>query len=257
MAFNPKRIILHDYGGTPENKDGVFNPYHTLVFPDGTVRYRNPNDPYGEAAPHAYQQNNEAIGLSYAGPVGSRPTPEAMKALQQEYERIQGRYGELPSLGHGEAFEMFTKGHPFARPSKDGREWQEAAWRGNVTDMSRVPEAGLQPLSLLPEQPTAVATYNPAPLPQKPQETRRVAEAPSYDPAPETPSTALPEGLDDDMRGNLIRAALGVGGGPSVSSLSVDDMMRMQDKPTTIPAPAPLDLGRLRQVLEARRMGRA
>lgn len=252
MAFSPKRIILHDYGGSPENKDGMFNPYHTLVFPDGTVRYRNPNDPYGEAAPHAFGQNQEAIGLSYAGPVGSKPTPEAMKALQQEYERIQGRYGDLEALGHGEAFEMWKRGHPFAQPSRDGREWQEAAWRGNVADMSRVPEAGLQPLSLLSDPAPAVAAYNPAPPLQRPAEPVRVAAAPIPDWDTKTQpadAPATPRSLQD-MLGDVFRQPEKAEQGPERLAMQFEDMQPMQLR---MPQARRVDLSRLKAALQSRR----
>lgn len=250
-SFTPKRTILHDYGGSPENKEGVFNPYHVLVFPDGTVRYRYPDDPYGQAAPHAAGQNNEAIGLAYAGPVGSQPTPEAMKALQQERERIQGRYGNLEDLGHGEAFDMWKRGHPFARPSVDGRELAEASWRGSVADMSRVPEAGLQPLALL-GQPEPPAPYNPAPVAQRPVEPVRVAEAPTPTPSPATPPAAAPESPKaiGDMIGDLFREPSKAERGPEQAALQLDDIQPAQLR---MPQARRVDLSRLRAALQSRR----
>jgi hypothetical protein len=154
LPFTPRRIVYHDYGGHPDgSKEGVFNPYHVLVFPDGSVRYRNPENPYGGKAPHAFMLNNTSLGLSYAGDVGERPTPAAMRALQQEYEKIQSRHPGIPGFGHGETGWV---------GSRDGREMKEASWRDRVGELSNVPQDGLRPLALLgsPEQ---VATAAPAP----------------------------------------------------------------------------------------------
>lgn len=125
--FTPGNVILHDYGGTPRNEDGVFNPYHTLVFPDGSVRYRYPDAPYGQPAPHAYRMNPESIGLSYAGQVGATPTPEAMTSLRREYEAIQRQFPGIRTLSHGEAYNA-TRGTP-RQASRAGRGLDEAAWR--------------------------------------------------------------------------------------------------------------------------------
>src|SRR5690349_14486468 len=66
-GFNPSYAVLHDYGSSPANSPNTFIPYNALVFPDGTVRYRNPDNPYGTQAPHAYQLNPNSVGLAYAG----------------------------------------------------------------------------------------------------------------------------------------------------------------------------------------------
>lgn len=129
-SWKPNYLIYHDYGGTPTNTDGVFNPYHALVFPDGSIRYRNPQDPYGSKAPHAYRLNGEAIGLSYAGPVGSKPTPEALETLRRENAKLQQMFPGIKGMGHGEAFQA-TKGTP-RQASRDGRELMEAAWRASL-----------------------------------------------------------------------------------------------------------------------------
>jgi hypothetical protein len=191
--FTPRRIVYHDYGGHPDgSKEGVFNPYHVLVFPNGTVRYRNPDNPYGGKAPHAFMLNNTSLGLSYADDVGARPTPEAMRVLQQEYEKIQSRFPGIPGYGHGETGWV---------GSKNGREMQEASWRDRVGELSNVPVDGLRPLQLLSE-PEYVRTNSPfAPdAPAKPvaalPDTRppipKVAAAPSPPKLPEAPSPVKP-----------------------------------------------------------------
>lgn len=129
-GFTPKYLVMHDYGGNPKNAEGVHNPYHALVFPDGSIRYRDPNNPYGGKAPHAYNLNSESIGLSYAGPVGSKPTPEAMATLQKEAQRIAQMYPGIRPMSHGEAFQA-TKGTA-RQASKLGRGLDEASWRQNV-----------------------------------------------------------------------------------------------------------------------------
>ena len=129
-GWKPNHVIYHDYGGNPKNEDGVFNPYHALVFPDGSIRYRNPNDPYGQKAPHAYKMNSDAIGLSYAGPVGSEPTPQALETLRRENARIQQMFPGIKGMGHGEAYQA-TKGTN-RQASRDGRDLVEASWRSNL-----------------------------------------------------------------------------------------------------------------------------
>lgn len=149
--FNPDWLIYHDSHGSPENEKRQRMPYHVTVFPDGTVNYRDPGNPYGSPAPHAFGMNPRSLGLAYSGPVGGMPTPEGMRALQQEYEKIQARFPGMPGMGHGEAFEEHKR-NPFAiaRPSRDGRSIEEASWRGGVGDLSNVPASGLRPLELLP-----------------------------------------------------------------------------------------------------------
>jgi len=130
MSWRPNTLVLHDYGGNPANRDGVFNPYHALVFPDGSIRYRNPSDPYGAPAPHAYKLNPQSVGLSYAGPVGSQPTAAAMATLRREAQKLSEMFPGIRPMGHGEAFQA-TKGTP-QQASRDGRDLEEASWRSNV-----------------------------------------------------------------------------------------------------------------------------
>ena len=126
-GFAPKTLVLHDYGGRPKNSDGMFNPYNALVFPDGSVRYRDPSNPYGTTAPHAYKLNPTSVGLSYAGPVGSTPTPQAMDTLRAERDKIVAQHPGLETLSHGEAYQK-TAGGP-QQASRDGRGLDEASWR--------------------------------------------------------------------------------------------------------------------------------
>lgn len=126
-GWAPKNVILHDYGGSPENRDGMFNPYHTLVFPDGSVRHRNPDDPYGSSAPHAAGMNPTSVGLSYAGQSGGQPTPAGLAALQAEHARIAQQFPGIRTLSHGEAYAE-TRGTP-QQASRNGRGMDEAAWR--------------------------------------------------------------------------------------------------------------------------------
>lgn len=152
--FKPRYAIKHDYGGSPANRDGVFNPYNALVFPDGSVRYRNPSDPYGVRAPHAYKMNPHSVGLSYAGPVGSKPTPEAMGSLNREWEAIQKRWPGIQSKGHGEAYAE-TRGTRM-QASKHGRDMIEASWRKNLGQTTAAPATAAAP-------PPAPATPQAAP----------------------------------------------------------------------------------------------
>jgi hypothetical protein len=174
--FAPDWLIYHDSHGSPENEKRLRMPYHVTVFPDGTVNYRDPGNPYGAPAPHAAGFNPRSLGLAYSGPSGGTPTPEGMKALQQEYEKIQARFPGMPGMGHGEAHAAHKK-HPFAFPpaSVSGRPLEEASWRESVGDMSNVPASGLRPLGLLPpsgEQAPpdvgpAIASASPRPAPER------------------------------------------------------------------------------------------
>jgi hypothetical protein len=146
-------VMLHEYGGKP----GPFNPYHTLVMPDGSVRYAyGADDPYKAPTPHAVQYNPDHIAISYGDEVGSTPTPEGMRSLQQQFElanKKAGRLTPLPTKTHGEAWDEYVRGESPLRPSNDpgGRSLLEASkWRDRIGDLSRVPASGLRPLGLLP-----------------------------------------------------------------------------------------------------------
>lgn len=130
VGFAPKYLVLHDYGGNPANRDGVFNPYHVLVFPDGSKRYRYPDDPYGRKAPHAFRLNPESVGISYAGDVGSQPTAAAMETLRNEAKAVAEMFPGIVPMGHGEAFQA-TRGTN-RQASRDGRDLEEASWRSNI-----------------------------------------------------------------------------------------------------------------------------
>src|SRR6056300_1633427 len=140
MGYNPNSIIFHEYG-TPKvdkrtgkpfvlSKTAKF-PYHVLVYPDGTVRYQNPKDPWGRKAQHAAGSNPNSIGIAYAGPVGGKPTPAGLAALQAEAykasEWMKSRGVKNPKWwGHGEAYKA-TKGTP-QQASKDGRSVVEGTY---------------------------------------------------------------------------------------------------------------------------------
>jgi hypothetical protein len=110
-------------------------------------------------------------------------------------------------MGHGEAFAEHKK-NPFAlaRPSKDGRSFEEASWRGSVGDMSNVPASGLRPLGLLPpsgeEAPPdvgpVVAGASPRPYASAPRPS-----APSAASPPPSPRMALggPKPMPYDANG--------------------------------------------------------
>lgn len=123
-GFSPQYLVLHDYGGTPKTS---FNPYHALVMPDGSVRYRDQQNPYGAPAPHAFKLNPVSVGLSYGGQVGATPTPQAMDALRAERAKIAAQFPGIKTLSHGEAYQQ-TAGGP-QQASRDGRGIDEASWR--------------------------------------------------------------------------------------------------------------------------------
>ena len=129
-GFKPKYLVLHDYGGTPGANPG-FNPYHALVS-GGKLSYRYPDNPYGQKAPHAFQLNPEAIGLSWGGQVGGTPSAAEMALLKAEYDNIMRQFPGIRVLSHGEAFAERTKGLP--RASKLGRGLDEASWRKYLRD---------------------------------------------------------------------------------------------------------------------------
>jgi hypothetical protein len=129
MPFEPRYLILHDYGKTPVGwKPGTplgFNPYHALVH-GGQVQYRNPDNPYSGKAPHAYKLNPQSIGLSWAGPVGGNPAPADLNALRSEIARIRKLYPDIKIMSHGEAF---ARRGAIPQASKSGRGLEEASWR--------------------------------------------------------------------------------------------------------------------------------
>lgn len=129
MPYQPKYLVLHDYGQTPVGwKPGTplgHNPYHALVH-GGQVQYRDPNNPYAAPAPHAYKLNPQSIGLSWAGPVGAMPDEKDLAILRAEVERIKQQFPGIKVMSHGEAYAM--KGQ-IPQASKDGRGMAEASWR--------------------------------------------------------------------------------------------------------------------------------
>jgi hypothetical protein len=123
--FAPEYLILHDYGGTPKG-DAPFNPYHALVV-GGKKIYRDPANPYGAPAPHAFRLNPKSVGLSWGGPVGGTPSPEDLAVLREEVAAIKAKFPNIKIMSHGEAYAA-TKGTP-QQASRDGRGLEEAAWR--------------------------------------------------------------------------------------------------------------------------------
>lgn len=239
-GWKPNYLIYHDYGGTPTNTEGVFNPYHALVFPDGSIRYRNPQYPYGSKAPHAYRLNGEAIGLSYAGPVGSTPTPEALETLRRENAKLQQMFPGIKGMGHGEAFEA-TKGTP-RQASRDGRELMEASWRASLAGE---PMAGPNvPSEPVPMQNRGLTTF--AGL------TQAVAQ-----PNPQTPTmTANAAPMAPAMPGS------GTDGGLKLPfGLSLSGAGRRQDGGEMLDAPLqplqrqPLDLSMLYASMQPKKWG--
>ncbi len=148
--FQPEYLILHDYGGTP-GANPKFNPYHALVS-GGGIAYRNPNDPYGQPAPHAYKLNPRSIGLSWGGPVGGKPSKEEFALLKQEYDAIKKRFPNIKVLSHGEAYQQ-TRGTG-QQASKLGRGLEEAAWRKYL-------------LGDMPYEPGTVSPQGPVPMSQR------------------------------------------------------------------------------------------
>lgn len=140
--FRPRYLVLHDYG-TPSDpgyslSKTANNPYHALVYPDGTVRYRNPDNPYGVTAPHAYRLNDQSVGLSYAGPVGGQPTEAGLNAIRVEYDKIKALYPGIEALSHGEAYQR-TRGTD-QQASRDGRGLDEASWRSTLLQPKPEPQ---------------------------------------------------------------------------------------------------------------------
>ncbi len=132
--WRPKRLYYHDWGGNPANQEGMRIPYHAVVFPDGSKRYRDPVNPYGAPAEHSYADNRNSIGLAYAGQVGSTPTEAALAALRAENEAIKQRFPDIQGIGHGEAYHRHKSHGDIPRPTKTSRDLVEASWRSNLTD---------------------------------------------------------------------------------------------------------------------------
>ncbi len=132
--------ILHDYGALPKinPKTGqpVFNPYNSLIMPDGTV-YRNEG-----RAPHAVEYNKNP-GLAWGGPVGSMPTGPAMAAIREELARWKMQNPNVSVLSHGEADARHKAGLG-PRASLTGRGLEEARWRNDL-DASEGYELGPDP----------------------------------------------------------------------------------------------------------------
>lgn len=255
-TWKPSTLVLHDYGGTPQNREGVFNPYHALVFPDGSIRYRDPANPYGRPAPHAYRLNPESIGLSYAGPVGSQPTAAAMATLKAEAEKVATMFPGIRPMGHGEAFQA-TKGTG-RQASRDGRDLVEASWRSNVVYGPPAPGQTQVAAGPVPMSARGLTTFAGL-APQTPA-------APPVTTASATPASTDGTGATIDSIVNSVFPTGGNGeaanGGGLFGSLggvklsSGDTMQMAQDAAGPAPAPqfqhTPLDPTRLREVIARR-----
>lgn len=168
--FRPKWLVLHDYGGVPKG-DAPFNPYNALVH-NGKVIYRDPANPYGVKAPHAFGLNNESVGLSWGGPVGGTPSEDDLALLKAEHEKVKALYPGIVAEGHGEAYAR-TKGTP-QQASKNGRDLIEASWRkalfGETGAPTQIASAPTQPPTMAARamtagHPNATSPQSPAPLP--------------------------------------------------------------------------------------------
>lgn len=151
--FSPEYLILHDYGGTP-GASPSFNPYHALVS-GGKINYRNPQNPYGEAAPHAYRMNPRSIGLSWGGPVGGKPSKEEFALLKSEVDKIKQQFPNIKVLSHGEAYAQ-TKGTG-SQASRAGRGLEEASWRKYLFGDQPYEPGTVEPLPMKMRSLTAVA----------------------------------------------------------------------------------------------------
>ena len=137
-ALDPSTIndvVLHDFANN-SGRNSSRSPYHLAARPDGTF-----TESYGprDRAPHAYNFNGRGYGLSYDGPYGSQPTPEAMATLQW---LAQGLRRENPSMrfgSHGQYYDQ-TRGTPL-QASRSGRDLREASWRSNLFPPGQAPAA--------------------------------------------------------------------------------------------------------------------
>jgi hypothetical protein len=179
-GFNPDYAVFHDYGGSV----GSFNPYNALVMPDGTVRYRNPENPYGVKAPHAADANRDSVGLAYGGPVGAKPTPEALATLQKEFDTIRSQYPSIKGVGHGQAYDNYKHGDFPYRATNSKRDIPEASWRQDLTGPVLAPSQ---------EQAMILAGAGPRPMPQRSMTAAAGMQPPGGPPPPTyTPPTPPP-----------------------------------------------------------------
>lgn len=176
-GFNPNYVVFHDYGD-PASKIGSFNPYNALVMPDGSVRYRDPANPYGSKAPHSADLNPNSVGLAYGGPVGSKPTPEGLASLQSEFDKIRSQYPDIKGVGHGQAFNNHELNSFPYRATNDpkGRDVVEATWRQDLTG----------PV-LAPTQRQATMLANNSQFPRAPVAERGLATVAGLAPPPVVP----------------------------------------------------------------------
>lgn len=148
--FQPEYLILHDYGRSPGAAPS-FNPYHALVS-GGRVNYRDPKNPYGAPAPHAYKLNPKSIGLSWGGKVGGMPSKEEFALIKQEFDAIKKQFPNIKVMSHGEAYQQ-TRGTG-QQASRSGRGLEEASWRKYLLENT-------------PYEPGTVAPSGPTPMGQR------------------------------------------------------------------------------------------
>jgi len=241
-GFRPEYLILHDYGGTPKG-DAPFNPYHALVS-GGRKIYRDPANPYGAPAPHAFKLNPRSIGLSWGGPVGGTPGEDDLRLIREEVEAIKQQYPGIKIMSHGEAYAQ-TKGTP-QQASKAGRGLEEAAWRRYLDGTAPMP----QPSGPLPVSARGMTAGHPAAAPVEP-----VAAA-----APLTGSQQgmgmLAETFDANESvtgGDVFKAVLGGLGG---MGLDLSQVPQPQMKLNMVEAKAPqVDMSGLSQAVRRKRWG--
>lgn len=194
--FVPEYLILHDYGGSP-GASPSFNPYHALIS-GGRVVYRDPQNPYGAPAPHAFKLNPRSIGLSWGGPVGGTPNQAELDLLRKEVAAIKERFPNIKIMSHGEAYAQ-TKGTPY-QASRDGRGLEEAAWRRYLEGTGPMPETAPAEVPVAQRGITAghpAAAPKPAPMPfslAAPVTPASVPETPAAAPAA-VAGLSLPFGL--------------------------------------------------------------
>jgi hypothetical protein len=246
-GFRPEYLVLHDYGGTPKG-DAPFNPYHTLVA-GGRKIYRDPANPYGAPAPHAYKFNPRSIGLSWGGAVGGTPDENDLKLLREEVENIRKQFPDIKILSHGEAYAQ-TKGTP-QQASRDGRGLEEAAWRRFLDGSGPMPQV------------TQTASSEPLPVSQR----GITAFAGMTPPAAEQPASAPLTGSQQGMGlladtfdanesvsgGDVFKAVLGGLGG---MGLDLSQVPQAKVNLQMVEAKAPqVDMSRLSQAVRRKKWG--
>jgi hypothetical protein len=256
-GFKPEYAVLHDYG-SPAEKIGSFNPYNALVMPDGSVRYRDPSNPYGGKAQHAFQANPNSVGLAYGGPVGAKPTPEGLASLQSEFDKIRSQYPDIKGVGHGQAYDNWRHGDFPDRPTKTSRDLTEATWRQDLTGPVLAPSqdqamylanAGPRPMpqrsmtaSMQPPGGPPPPTYTPSAPPPGAPEAAPGSPPPAPDGIRLSDLSAEPGGvLESYTRGSPTYSQHGMG----PNELPDGKFWKARDVMTQVPMPPPADAPRV------------